>query len=503
MKNGLRIVLTAERTLMARFGVLFDGMVSASQTTRTPALLMKRFVAPRMSANSLRAPQAPLGLRRIEAALAKSGEDPRQVAIVTEENLPRAVGPATRIIGVSSGDPAGMGMNSSTMEGIAGGKIYCAKWFQDLVARIGRLRAKAPDARLVVGGPGAWQLAAGEAGQKVPGIDHIITGYCEKNIAAVFSRIAAGEGLPRLIQGESERADCIPGIRGATVMGVVEISRGCGLGCGFCTLAREPMVHLSAETILSDVKINLAGGQRNISLISEDVFRYGGSGTNVTPDALCDLLDRVRSMPGVALMQADHANIASVAGYSDEELKRVRRLLAGDGNGRNYVWLNLGVETASGELLAANGGRAKMNGPHPNTWGDFCMAQVHRLLEAGFFPLISLVFGLPGETPDHVCETERWVDRLRDARVAVFPLFYAPVDRATRPFGPSDMTDAHWRLFRRCYRLNFKWIPRLCWDNQTRGSVALWRRLTVQVFGRMQTLWWKGLFLWKSGNFFA
>jgi len=503
MKNGFRVVLTAERTLMARFGVLFDGMVSSSQTTRTPPFLMKSFVAPGVPSDSLRAARGPLGLRRIEAALVESGGDPSSLAIVTAENLPRAVGPATRIIGVSSGDPAGFGMNSSTMEAVTGGGIYCAKWFRDLLERIRELRQQAPDATVVVGGPGAWQLASQRAAENLPGIDHVILGYCEWNVADIFARIAAGERLPRFIRGEGPSADRIPRVRGATIMGIVEISRGCGLGCGFCTLAAEPMIHLPPETILADVMTNVESGQRNISLISEDIFRYAAVGTNVAPDKLCGLLERIRSVPGLGLLQIDHANISSAAGYSDEQLKRVRRLLAGGENPRDFVWLNLGVETASGELLRANGGRAKMNGSSPDDWGDLCMEQVHRLVNAGFFPLISLVFGLPGERPEHVRETDRWVEKLSGERVAVFPLFYAPVAGSDKPFGLPDMTPAHWRLLKRCYRLNFKWIPRLCWDNQTRGSVALWRRLLGQAFGRAQTIWWKGLFAWKSRRRFA
>ena len=50
----------------------------------------------------------------------------------------------------------------------------------------------------------------------------------------------------------------------------MEITRGCGLGCDFCTLAREPMRHLPVETILADARTNLNAGVRNIALITED-----------------------------------------------------------------------------------------------------------------------------------------------------------------------------------------------------------------------------------------
>jgi len=500
MANGFRIVLSAERILMARYNTLFDGMVAASQTTTTPGFIIKKILAPRAVGNSIRAPRASLGLRRIESALLNAGENPRDVIIVTEENLKHAIGSETRIIGVSSGDPLGLGMNSSTMEGIGGGRIYSAKYFNKLIAGIGRLRGNAPEARVVVGGPGAWQFSQNPEKISATGIDHVVSGYCENSIADIFKNIAAGKPHPEIITAECPGANDIPPIRGATTMGVVEISRGCGFGCGFCTLANVPMSHLPEDTILSDVGTNVGLGQNNISLISEDVFRYGGAGAKVCPERLCDLLSRVREIDGVRLVQFDHANIVSVALYSDEQLAEVRRLMVGDGNRHDYVWLNLGVETADGDLLADCGGRPKMGAGDPTEWGEFCMEQIARLEKAGFFPFISLLFGLPGEKTVHVEGTIRWVECLKGRRVAVFPLFYAPVEASAKPFAIADMTPAHWRLLRMCYRFNFKWIPRLCWDNQTRGGAGLAGRLLIQVFGRMQTLWWKILFAIKSGS---
>ena len=74
--RGFPVVLTGDGTLFAGYSALFEGMVAASQTSRTPALLMKHLLAPairpisRQAAqhDGLRARQAPLGLRRVEYA---------------------------------------------------------------------------------------------------------------------------------------------------------------------------------------------------------------------------------------------------------------------------------------------------------------------------------------------------------------------------------------------------------------------------------------------------
>lgn len=487
---------------MASFPALFDAMLSASQTTTTPSPLIRWLLAPAVSSDGLRAHQAPLGLRRIEAALRRDGWARDEVAVATPEDLGRAIGPDTKVIGLSSGDPLGLGMNSNTMAGIAGGRSIPSAWFRQLARRVHSLRRRSPQARVVVGGPGAWQLAGDDAARAELGVDHVIVGYAESAVGDAFRRLAAAAAVPAVIEAEPVAGDAVPAILGPTVMGSVEVSRGCGLGCDFCTIGRPAMTHLPAETILADLGTNLQAGVTCATLVTEDLFRYGGSASQVRPDAVIGLLEQIRGLPGLELVQTDHANIASVAQFTDEELATVRRLFVPEGRRHDYLWLNLGVETACGELLAAHGGRPKMGSCAPEDWGEFCLEQVHRLIRAGFFPLVSLLMGMPGEGDDHVTATTRWIEQLLRERLAAFPLFYAPIAGDAPAFGIREMSREHWRLFRTCYRLNFKWMPRLSWDNQTAAGVALCKRLLMQALGWGQIAWWKALFVWRSGRLF-
>ena len=52
---GFPIVLTADRTLMADYQVLLDGMMAGSQTTTTPGFMMHALVSPPLAGDSLRA----------------------------------------------------------------------------------------------------------------------------------------------------------------------------------------------------------------------------------------------------------------------------------------------------------------------------------------------------------------------------------------------------------------------------------------------------------------
>ena len=89
----------------------------------------------------------------------------------------------------------------------------------------------------------------------------------------------------------------------------------------------------------------------SICALSEDFFRYGGSSrTPVNPPVLKELIRRLREVKPLKLIQIDHANVISVAEYSDDDLREVHDLLV-QGQRHRYLWVNLGVETASGELL--------------------------------------------------------------------------------------------------------------------------------------------------------
>ncbi len=495
MFHGFPIVLTADRTLTADYRLLFDGMLAASQTTTAPPALFARLLMPRPRGATDRATLAPLGLRRVEAALLAGGFGPEEVAVVRDDQLDHAIGPATRVIGVSSGEPAGLGMNSSTMTAVAGGHIYPEAMFRRLMWKVQRLRRRT-SAPVVLGGPGVWQLADRPADRKALGVDHLLAGYAEENVAATFRRLIQHDPVPEVVEGGWHAAAPIPPIRGATTMGVVEISRGCGLGCSFCTIARVPMVHLPPQTVLADVQTNVSAGLHNVAVLSEDFFRYGADGLNAQPETLIALLRSIRQIPQVRLIQLDHANVLSVARYDDRQLTTLHDLLVGRDVARS-VWVNLGVETASGELLRQIGGTGKMRGSETADWGGFCAEQVRRLCRAGFFPMVSVMIGLPGERDEHLQQTLDWVRRMSDERIAVFPVIFAPVD-GTPPLDPRRLRPLHWSLIRTCYRLNFRWVPWIYSDNQQAAGVPWLRRTALQCLGRGQVWQWKLLFAWHA-----
>ncbi len=492
-QSGYKVVLTADRTLMADYKLLFDGMLAASQTSSIPPWVTSDLLMPWNPSADVRALTAPLGLRRIEAALLAGGFIADEVTVVDERRLNQAVGTDTAIVAVSSGEPAGHGMNSSTMTEISGGQIFPLVMFERLMNKVQEtLKTSHSKAKVVMGGPGAWQIAGDPGQMRKLGIDYVISGYAEGNVTELFRRIIEGQELDSSLTGSPVAADAVPCICGASSMGVVEISRGCGLGCAFCTIARVPMIHLPEATVVADVLTNIRAGISSIAILSEDFFRYGSTGTTANPDAVISLLTKLRQIEGLRLIQTDHANVLSISQFSDEQLKTIHDLLVGD-TGCEYPWVNVGVETISGELLKANGGSVKMGRSPVEHWGAFAAEQLRRLCKAGFMPMVSLVVGLPGESPQDVQKCVDWVKSIAHLRITVFPVLYAPIDGAPG-LRVKDMSRLHWQLVKESYKLNFQWIPRMYWDNQKAAGVPAGRRALLQVLGRGQVLQWNALF---------
>jgi radical SAM superfamily enzyme YgiQ (UPF0313 family) len=254
-------------------------------------------------------------------------------------------------------------------------------------------------------------------------------------------------------------------------------------------MAGRKMEHLAPETILADIEANLAGGQSSLVSSSEDFFRYGGEGPKVNFERLRALLANMREASGGAFMQIDHANISSVLQLADDELREARRLLSGRRK-TDYLWVNMGLESANGRLVQASG-PGKLGPFSPDDWEDMVLEAADRMSRTGFYPVFSLILGLPGETPDDVTRTLRLVRQLASGPAVVFPIFYEPVRGGDASFRIAAMTPEHLELYTTCYEMNFRWIPKLYWDNQRAGGVGWLKRAMIQIMGKMEVLSWR------------
>jgi radical SAM superfamily enzyme YgiQ (UPF0313 family) len=495
MKLKPSVVLVADRTLSGDYKALFEGIFATMQTTKVPELAMRRFVSPPVRTDAAgRAAVMPLGLRRLEASLLTKLElSPEEVVCTTPEAIGQVMGPWVKAVGFSSSDPMGMGMSNTTTTNFWSGELYTRFFTRRQLAWLSGEKAKY-GFKVIGGGGGAWQWPRYGDAVSRECLDCVYEGYFEDEGVAIFNDALNGKSIPEHVVSKATGADRICPIRGASAMGIIELSRGCGRGCRFCTIAHKKMEHLSHDVILADLETNVSNSIGAVVSGSEDFFRYGAAGLKPDFEKLRDLLVAMKQVKGLSFMQVDHANVTSIAQMTDEQLAEIRRLLNWEKQSK-YLWVNMGAESASGQLVAKSC-PGKVAPYRPEDWEGLLYETAERMTRNDYFGVYSLVLGLPGETGEDVARTQKLVKFLETQNAVVFPVFYEPylAEELPQRFTVQTMRRDHLELYRSCYEINFRKVPLLFWDNQRCGGVSWTKRVIMRLLGKGEIFQWRGAF---------
>jgi radical SAM superfamily enzyme YgiQ (UPF0313 family) len=318
--------------------------------------------------------------------------------------------------------------------------------------------------KVIVGGFGAWQLERKKVIENY-GIDCVIIGEGEGAVLNIFRKAVNGEPLLRVVHvGNSVDNGKVPMIRHAAIHGCVEISRGCGRNCQFCTPTMQKKSDVPLEKIMDEVKINIKEGGSRITLATEDLFLYGAKDKRFIPnkEAVLKLVKSVAACPGVKAIQPAHTSLAPVV-CDPGMIKEVAEILI------EYHWYThrkkpivtseTGVETGSVRLI-----RKYMAGKplpfEPEQWKEIVCQSFGIMNDNDWYPLATLIIGLPDENEEDAIETLELMDELKDYKAFYVPLLFVPLEDCllTNKRGAEldSLSKARWEFFTRCWEHNIR-----------------------------------------------
>ena len=467
-KQGVKIVLTASATEMSDFGnTQFFAFAGGFPKGPIPSWLLTKRLYPQVESKcDGTAKYAPYGLRKVEAVLLKNGFDESDVAVVHPYNLGAFVGFDTKVVAVSTMDPLGMGYVSKTYSSlIGGGEPMNSIEFRNLMKHESFQRYKP---KIIVGGAGAWQLKYKNVIESY-GIDCMVIGESETILPELFTKAVNEENLPKVVHvNRSPTCKEVPTIKHASIHGCVEISRGCGRNCQFCTPTMQKRRDFPLDKIMKEVETNVAEGAEMITLGTEDIFLYGTKNNNFIPNkkAVLGLLRKVASYPGVKAIQPVHMSLAPAV-YDPSMIKEMSEILIEHNwyyyRGKPIVTAETGIETGSTRLI-----RKYMAGKplpfKPEEWKELVPQAFAILNDNDWYPLATLIIGLPDETEDDVIETLELIDNLRDYKAFFVPLLFVPLEKCLlddqNGAELDSLSELRWKLLTECWEYNVRvWRP--------------------------------------------
>jgi len=460
--EGVPIVLTGSATDMSDFKLNpFKAFTGGFPTGIVPKRLLRKYWYPPVPNNGDgTAKYAPYGMRKIEAVLIKEfGTE--NVVVVHPNNLQKVVGPKTKVIGITSMEPVGTGFVSRTYTSFVGfgGKPIAAAEFTELVDNP---ILRKWGAKIILGGPGAWQIHKAKL-QKKYGIDCIVMGEGEKTALTIFHMALNGEELPPVVETEPPNPEEIPCIIHPSIFGIVEIMRGCGRGCRFCSPTLRRHYSFPLEHILKEVELNASKGTKMIILASEDLFLYQ-SREKFLPnrEAIVELIESIAAVPGVKYIQPAHASLAPVV-YDPKVVEEIGPILFEKSrwvtNGTKHSSVEIGIETGSIRLINEYM-KGKVLPYKPEEWHDIVTKGIEILNENRIWPLVTLIIGLPGENEKDTIATLELLDKMRHSKVFYVPLLFTSEEdcmlREARHMDLNHLTPLQWELTATCWKHNIE-----------------------------------------------
>jgi radical SAM superfamily enzyme YgiQ (UPF0313 family) len=409
-----------------------------------------------------RATLATYPLRKLESALLKEYTQ-EQVVVAHEDHIEDYIDSDTDMIGVTTMDPLGLAPLTMSYAIFFGtdGPAWVAKEFESLMKRLNRAR-RGKKAKLVVGGPGVWELTLRPETLDDYNIDYAFQGEADDIAIELFKYIADGTALTNgFYKGfqtfdsnfhkqwldhekfitryqfakQFPKLDEIPPIVNPTIKGFVEVMRGCGIGCDFCEVTLRPLRYYPPMLIRKELEVNVKAGIDHAWLHSDEIFAYD-HGRNFVPnaDSLLELFNVVMTTKGIAHTNPTHGRISIPAAYP-ELMRRLSEVMKAGPD--NWIGLQVGVETGSDRL-------AKIHMPNKTlplkigpdgSWPEIVWQGTFVMNKYYWRPAFTVQVGQDGESVEDNWETVALINKMSDSEVDGRPFEFTITPMQNVPLG--------------------------------------------------------------------
>ena len=500
-------------------GVPLLDFLASAPTSQLPAPIYNFLKGPPPPDDNGKAVLAPYATRKLEASVLKH-EKAEDVVVAHEDHIAEFVDDDTEIIGISTMDPLGLGPLTMSYAVFfdTTAPAYVQREFEWLLARVNRARA-GKKAKVIVGGPGVWELTVHPDELQRNRIDYAFQGEADDIISDLF-RYATEDGGEnteffrgyQTFDGSFHKRwrssskfisryqfskqfpglEDIPEIVNPSVKGMTEVMRGCGIGCDFCEVTLRPLRYYPPEKARREIEVNVRAGMNNAWLHSDEIFAYE-HGRNFVPnqDALVELFTSVMDIPGITQSNPTHGRISIPAAYPDLIRKLSGIMRAGPSN---WIGLQIGVETGSDRLASEHMPNKTLPlrvGPD-GSWAEIVWRGTYILNKYYWRPAFTVQVGQAGETPEDNWETVSLINRmsastLTDGRrfeFTITPMQHVPLGLLkSRDFSSLKLDRSQLAVYYAAYRH----LAKIAWRDATSASSEQ-NPVTKYVTGGMMAL---------------
>lgn len=469
--DGVPIVLAASRAEANEYDSNPFAAFICTFPKKFSGYLLKEHISNLESNEDNTAKRTIYGLRKVESILIDEfGEE--NIVVAHYDNLDKFIGKNTKIFAVSTMDPMGLAYVSTTYNSLIGfgGESLNSSEFTKLLTHPSILKYKP---KIIVGGQGCWQVAEAKMQEKLK-IDVLFQGEGEDELASVFQKLLEEKELPKIYEAKKPDRRNVPIIKHSSSYGMVEIMRGCGRGCAFCSPTMRTRYSFPIDHIMKEVEINVKEGSKSIFTVTEDIFLYKCKKNFIpnTPEVV-KLYKTIAEYPGIEHILLSHGSFAPIL-YDEKLLEELSPMLLEKTKWnpktspiykKPFVSIEMGIETGSVRLM-----QKYMKGkalPYSiDNWPELVCQAIGKLNDYDWWPLCTIMAGQPEETEEDVIETINLIDDLRAQNAKMFytPVLFIPLKEAvlggSRRSNLDNLTELQWEVISKCWKNNIDfWVP--------------------------------------------